>query len=36
MKRSDLVVPGEITDEDASNVEAGQTVVEGESDNENE
>jgi hypothetical protein len=27
-------VPGEVTDEGASNAEAGQTVVEGESDNE--
>jgi hypothetical protein len=36
MKRSGLVVPGEITDEGASNAEAGQTVVEGESDNESE
>jgi hypothetical protein len=34
MKRSGLVVPGEVTDEGASNAEAGQTVVEGESDNE--
>jgi hypothetical protein len=36
MKRSGLVVPGEVTDEGASNAEAGQTVVEGESDNESE
>ena len=36
MKRSGLVVPGEVTDEGASNVEAGQTMVEGESDNESE
>ena len=36
MKRLGLVVPGEVTDEGASNVEAGQTVVEGESDNESE
>jgi hypothetical protein len=36
MKRSGLVVPGEITDEGASNVEAGQTVVEGDSGNESE
>jgi hypothetical protein len=34
MKRSGLIVPGEVTDEGASNVETGQTVVEGESDNE--
>ena len=34
MKWSGLVVPGEVTDEGASNAEAGQTVVEGESDNE--
>jgi hypothetical protein len=34
MKRSGLVVPGEVTDEGASNVETGQTVVEGESGNE--
>ena len=34
MKRSGLVVPGEVTNEGASNVEAGQTVVEGESDHE--
>jgi hypothetical protein len=36
MKRSGLVVPGGVTDEGASNVEAGQTVVKGESDNEGE
>jgi hypothetical protein len=36
MKRSGLVVLGEVTDEGASNAEAGQTVVEGESDNESE
>jgi hypothetical protein len=36
MKRSGLVVLGEVTDEGASNAEAGQTVVEGEIDNENE
>jgi hypothetical protein len=36
MKRSGLVVPGEVTDEGASNAEAGQTMVEGESDNESE
>jgi hypothetical protein len=36
MKRSGLVVLEEVTDEGASNVEAGQTVVEGESDNESE
>jgi hypothetical protein len=36
MKRSSLVAPGEVTDENASNVEARQTVVEGESDNESE
>jgi hypothetical protein len=36
MKRSDLVVSGEVTNKCASNVEAGQTVVEGESDNESE
>jgi hypothetical protein len=36
MKRSGLVVPGEDTDEGASNAEAGQTMVEGESDNESE
>jgi hypothetical protein len=29
-------VPGEVTDEGASNVEAGQTAVEGDSDNESE
>jgi hypothetical protein len=34
MKRSGLVVPGEVTDEGASNVEAGQTMVD--SDNESE
>ena len=36
MKRSGLVVPGEVTNEGASNAEAGQTMVEGESDNESE
>jgi hypothetical protein len=36
MKRSGLVVPGEVTDEGASNAEVVQTVVEGESDNESE
>jgi hypothetical protein len=36
MKQSGLVVPGEVIDEGASNVEARQTVVEGESDNESE
>jgi hypothetical protein len=36
MKRSGLVVPGEVTDEGASNAEAGQNVVEGESDYESE
>jgi hypothetical protein len=36
MKRSGLVVLGEVTDEGASNAEAGQTVVEGEIDNESE
>jgi hypothetical protein len=36
MKRSGLVVPGEVTDKGASNAEAGQTMVEGESDNESE
>jgi hypothetical protein len=36
MKRSGLVMSGEVTNEGASNVEAGQTVVEGESDNESE
>jgi hypothetical protein len=36
MKRSGLVVPGKVTDEGASNAEAGQTMVEGESDNESE
>jgi hypothetical protein len=36
MKRSGLVVPGEVTDEGASIAEAVQTVVEGESDNESE
>jgi hypothetical protein len=36
MKRSGLVVPGEITDDGASNVEAGQTMVEGDSGNESE
>ena len=36
MKRSGLVMSGEVTDEGASNVEARQTVVEDESDNESE
>ena len=36
MKRSGLVVLGEVTDEGALNAEAGQTMVEGESDNESE
>jgi hypothetical protein len=36
MKRSGLVVPREVTNEGASNAEAGQTVVEGESNNESE
>jgi hypothetical protein len=36
MKRSGLVVPGEVTDDGASNAEAGQNVVEGESDYESE
>jgi hypothetical protein len=36
MRRSGLVMPREVTDEGASNVEAGQTVVEGKSDNEGE
>jgi hypothetical protein len=36
MKLSGLVVPREVTDEGASNVEVGQTMVEGESDNESE
>jgi hypothetical protein len=36
MKRSGLVVLGEVTDKGASNVEARKTVVEGESDNESE
>jgi hypothetical protein len=36
MKQSGLVVPGTVTDEGACNVEAGQTAVEGDSDNESE
>jgi hypothetical protein len=36
MKRSGLVVLGEVTDEGASNAEVVQNVVEGESDNESE
>jgi hypothetical protein len=36
MKRSGLVVPGEVTDEGTSNAEIVQTLVEGESDNESE
>jgi hypothetical protein len=36
MKQSGLVVLGAVTDEGASNVEAGQTVVEGVSDNESD
>jgi hypothetical protein len=36
MKRSGLVVREEVTDEGASNVEAGKTMVEGDSDNESE
>jgi hypothetical protein len=36
MKRSGLVVPGEGTNEGASNAKAGQTMVEGESNNESE
>jgi hypothetical protein len=34
MKQSGLVVPGAVTNEGSSNVEAGQTVVEGDSCNE--
>jgi hypothetical protein len=36
MKKRGLVVPGAVTDKGASNVEARQTVVEGDSDNESE
>jgi hypothetical protein len=36
MKRSGLVVLGEVTDEGTSNVEAGQTMIEGDSGNESE
>jgi hypothetical protein len=36
MKLLGVVVPGDVTDEGASNVKVGQTVVEGDSDNESE